>query len=143
MLRDDIKSFSEKNAPPTLCVPTPDLPDWDGKIFVRRHSSKVSQTLWDQTEPDDNERARYVALVACDAGGVPIFTEFDATWLGCSPVLGATVEAIYWAGRAWNGLTAENRESYRKNLPRGAAGGLPLSSPPSPAVSTSTDLPTN
>lgn len=140
-LRDEIKAFVAAEPVPLLAVPTPELPQWDGQIFVMPASAKSLSSCWANVdEEESDERARFVQLVACDKNGSRIFQPEDVVWLGLQPLLSPVLERLYWAGRYVNGLTAENREGWRKNLPDTALSGSPSSSagPSTPAtVSTS------
>jgi hypothetical protein len=136
-IRDDIKSFVTSAAPAVLAVPTPEIPQWDGQIFVTRVCPRAINNAFKDDDPED-ERARWVVEVASDAAGSRIFQAEDVLWLSTTPYLSAMVERLYWAGREINGLTAENREGWRKNLPATAASGSPCSSaaPATPATAS-------
>lgn len=135
-LRDDIRQFAA-TPPAPLAVPTPDLPQWDGQIFVRRVSSGVIHNYLAALAEDDDPRAATVALLACDSQGQRIFGDDDTLWLSRSAALGPTVERLYSAGCFHNGLTEANREGWRKNSPGTAGNGSPCSSAaPSPEDSS-------
>jgi hypothetical protein len=128
MLRDDIKKFVADQKPAVLAVPSPELPNWDGQIFVTRVSPLVLEQHRKNVENDeDNERASFVQLVACDAEGSRIFQEEDILWLSTCAALMPLIERLYWAGREVSGLTDENRESWRKNSKSTGENGSPCS----------------
>ena len=142
-LRDEIKSYVKDIPMPVLAVPTPELPNWDGQIFVTRVCPRALAEHWKDSEEDDqcDERAAFVALVASDKDGSRIFQDEDVLWLSTSAVLMPLVERLYWAGREHNGLTEENRTAWRKNSKSTGGDGLPSScaAPSTPATaSTST-----
>lgn len=127
-LRDQIKTYVDATKSPVLSVPTPELPEFDGQIFVSRVSPRSLETYWKDSEEEEelaDDRARFAALVACDADGSRIFQSEDVQWLSNSPLLMPMVERLYWAGREHNGLTEENRRAWRKNLPATADVGSP------------------
>jgi hypothetical protein len=128
-LRDEIRSFTQNTKPPVLAVPTPELPQWDGQIFVRRVSPRAFANFWLEgaDEEDFDERARFAVLAASDADGSRIFQDEDILWLTTCELLTPMVERLYWAGRFHNGLTEENRTSWRKNSPSTGGGGSPSS----------------
>jgi len=133
-LRDQIRAYTEtaecKRAAAPVPVPTPELPQWDGQIFVCRVCARAVANCWKDTGEDTgqlDERARFAAAVACDAEGSRIFQDDDVLWLSCCASLGPMIERIYWAGRELNGLTEENRTGWRKNSAGMGGGGLPSS----------------
>lgn len=128
-LRDDIKAFAAQEAVPVLAVPTPELPKWDGQVFVTRSSPREVAVLWKDSDDEDklDERAAFVVQIACDAKGSRIFQAEDVEWLSTCKLLTPMVERLYWAGLAFNGLTTENREAWRKNSAGTGGGGSPSS----------------
>ncbi len=126
-LRDEIREFSLATPPAPLAVPTPDLPKWDGKIFVRRVSSGVLAHHFKAIGDDESidPRAALVALLASDDSGNRIFGDEDVLWLSTSATMGPTVERLYVAACYHNGLTEENREGWRKNSASTAGTGSP------------------
>lgn len=115
-LKEDLREFVQSARVPVLPVPTPELPRWDGQIGVTRVSTRALAALWSDAEDEGlDERARFVALVACDLAGNRIFADEDVHWLATSAVLAPVIERLYWAGRAHNGLTQESREAWKKN----------------------------
>jgi len=140
-LRDEIREFAQSAPPPPLAVPTPDLPQWDGQIYVRRVSTGVINNYFRASAKDleADSRATLVALLACDAAGNRIFNDDDILWLSQSATLGPTIERLYSAGCYHNGLTEENREGWRKNSASTAESGSPCScAAPSTPASAST-----
>jgi hypothetical protein len=128
MLRDEIKAFVTSTPPALLAVPTPELPQWDGQIFVGRICPRDVADCWDAEEDDKNdERAIFVQKIACDKDGSRIFQVEDVLWLSTTPFMTPLVERLYWAGLDHNGLTRENRQAWRKNLPSTGGDGLPSS----------------
>lgn len=124
-IRDEIKAFVKDAPAAVLAVPTPELPQWDGQIFVTRVSPRALATHWKDTEEEDalDERAAFVVLVTSDKDGSRIFQDEDVLWLSTTPLLMSLVERLYWAGRQHNGLTEENRTAWRKNLVGTGCGG--------------------
>ena len=139
-LRDDIKSFVKVSPMPVLAVPTPELPQWDGQIFVTR----VCTEPWPATGRKPRRTTRLTSgppswrAVASDKDGSRIFQDEDVLWLSTTPFLMPLVERLYWAGRQHNGLTEENRQAWRKNLPSTGDGGSPSScaAPSQPATAS-------
>ena len=114
--RDEIKADVEAMPVPVLAVPTPELPKWEGQIYVTRISPRAINAVWNGEEDQAiDERARFVCRVACDKEGSRIFQDEDVIWLSTCDKLTPMVERLYWAGLDFNGLTAANRESWRKN----------------------------
>jgi hypothetical protein len=128
-LRDEIKSFVKDTIIPVLAVPTPELPQWDGQIYVTRVCARALASHWKDAEEEDalDERAAFVSLVASDKEGSRIFQDEDVLWLSTTPFMMPLVERLYWAGRQHNGLTEENRTAWRKNSPGTGDAGLPSS----------------
>lgn len=140
-LRDDIKSFVKDSPLPVLAVPTPELPQWDGQIFVTRVCARALASHWKDAEEEEafDERAAFVALVASDDKGSRIFQDEDVLWLSTTPFLMPLVERLYYAGLEHNGLTRENRQAWRKNSKSTGDGGSPSScAAPSPPATAST-----
>ena len=139
-LRDEIKSFIKDAPLPVLAVPTPELPQWDGQIYVTRVCARALASHWKEAEEDDalDERAAFVSLVASDKDGSRIFQDDDVLWLSTTPFLMPLVERLYWAGRQHNGLTEENRTAWRKNSVGTGDGGSPSScaAPSTPATAS-------
>jgi hypothetical protein len=139
-LRDEIQSFVKSSPLPVLAVPTPELPAWDGQIFVTRVSPRALAEHWKDADEDDygDERAAFVVLVASDKDGSRIFQDEDVLWLSTTPFMMPVVERLYWAGRQHNGLTEENRTAWRKNSKSTGGDGSPSScAAPSTPVSAS------
>lgn len=140
-LRDEIRTFVASAPLPVLAVPTPELPQWDGHIFVTRVAARVLASCWKDTDDENSldERAALVIHVACDKDGSRIFQPEDVEWLSSTPLLSPMVERLYWAGRHFNGLTEESRTAWRKNSASTGGGGSPSScAAPSPPASGST-----
>lgn len=118
-IRDQIRQSVDGRKPSVLKVPTPELPEHEGSIAVRRVSARELASHWQtQTDgdgPDPDERARFVVIVACDLEGSRIFEDADVAWLSQTAELTPMIERLYWAGRAHNGLTEENRRAWQKN----------------------------
>ena len=114
-LREDIRAYATATFAPVLMVPTPELPQWDGAIGVARCSPRALANHWQDSDEDEqlDERARFVALAACDAEGNRIFQDGDMLWLSTSALLSPMVERLYWAAREHNGLTEANRKNFR------------------------------
>lgn len=108
-------------------VPCPELPVFDGKVFVRKVSAKE---LDDVTADDSaaNYRARSAVLFACDASGTRLWRNDQADAVGAKAELLFLVERINHAGRLHNGLTEESRTLTEKNSVGGEASGSPVSS---------------
>lgn len=115
-IRDEIWAEVDTMNAPVRAVPTPELPKWDGQIFVRTISPRAVNDIFTGEEDDGpDERARFVCRVACDEAGSRIFQDEDIIKLSTCDKLMPMVERLYWAGLDFNGLTAANRESWRKN----------------------------
>jgi hypothetical protein len=129
-IREDIRSWAQQARTPVLPVPTPELPQWDGKIGVTRVSQRAIASYWRDADEDEarDEVARFVTLVTCDLDGNRVFTEDDVLWLSTSAVMSPVIQRLYWAGREHNGLTEENRRAWRKNFVPMVGGGSPSSS---------------
>jgi len=146
-LRDEIKAFVDAAVKPQVTpVPTPELPRWDGQVYVARVCARAVADFLLGAAGDDpaaqlDERARFVCRVATDRDGSRIFQDEDVLWLSCAAALGPMVERLYWAGREVNGLTEENRTAWRKNS-SGAAGGGSPSCCAGPATPASDSTPT-
>ena len=116
MLRDELLTIVQTGKSPVMPVPTPELPEQDGKIFVRRASPRELQANSDRDQQEGrNERCDFVVLVAADSEGTRIFSDEDSRTLADSPALMPVVERLYWAGLRHNGLTREQRELSAKN----------------------------
>jgi hypothetical protein len=128
-MRDEIKAFVAEEKPALLPVPTPELPKWNGQIYVGRACPRAVASCWKDSDDDEqiDERARFAALVACDEAGSRIFQDEDVLWLSTCAMLTPMVERLYWAGRHHNGLTDENRTAWRKNSASTGGGGSPSS----------------
>jgi hypothetical protein len=94
------------------------VPEWGGSVYVReisgRDRDRFEASLVDKSKPEmfDNARARFVAIVACDAAGKPLFSDADVAQLG--ELSAAALDRIFDAGRKLNGMLAE-AEDVRKN----------------------------
>lgn len=108
-------------------VPVPEIPAYQGKLFVRRVSAKELDALMAK-EDDDNFRARSACLFACNASGQRLWGDHQAEALGKNGRLLFLIERINFNGRTHNGLTVESRELTEKNCEAGAASGSPASS---------------
>jgi hypothetical protein len=130
-LRDDILSYAASQGPALLPVSTPEIPDQDGQVYAKRLSPRSAAALYDEAEPGEaqlDERARLVVRGACDQSGNLIFGDGDVLTLSTSDYLAPMVIRLYWAILAWSGMTSENREAWRKNLPATGGVGSPSSS---------------
>ena len=129
-LRETIFATIEKASTPVMAVPTPELAELDGQIFVTRTSPRALANHWKDAEEYEglDEKAAFVCLVASDKDGNRIFKQEDMMRLSINTYLMPIVERLYWAGREYNGLTEENRRAWRKNSESTAGGGLPSSS---------------
>jgi hypothetical protein len=141
-MRDAMKSYIENEKVPIRAVPTPELPQWDGQIFVTRASSRALATFWKDAEEDGqiDERAGFVVQVAVDRDGSRIFQDEDVPWLSTCAYLTSMVERLYWAGRDHCGLTEENRTAWRKNSECTGGVGSPCScaAPATPVTDSAT-----
>jgi hypothetical protein len=138
-LRDEIRVAATAAKTPVVLVPTPELPQWDGKIGVTCASLHAIAAGWQNTDDALDERATFVVRVACDMDGCKIWDDGDILWLSTTPFMAPIVERLYHAGRHVCGLTDENRTAWRKNLPGTGDAGLPSScAAPSPPATAST-----
>ena len=129
-LAEDIRGYVATVHAPVLPVPSPELPKWDGQLGVVRVCPRAIANQWKEADDDNpnDERAKFVVLVASDLEGNRIFTEADILWLSTCAVLTPLVERLYSAGLHHNGLTAENRQAWKKNCPPTVGTGSPSSS---------------
>lgn len=129
-LREQVLATRNAAAVPPVPVATPEWPDLDGKLFVKVLSAYQVDEVFSEVEQSENERARIVSRTMCDSDGRRVLDNDDELQIGYkeSPV----VERFYWAARFANGLTVENRDTFRKNLNRAADGGLPSTSAAQP-----------
>ncbi len=118
-MREEIRAAAAAAKTTVVPVPTPELPQWDGKIGVAPASLHTIAAGWQNTDAGDSldERAIFVVRVACDLDGNRIFNDEDVMWLSTSAFLAPVLERLYAAGRHVCGLTDENRMVWRKNLP--------------------------
>ncbi len=94
-----------------------DVPEWGGAVYVRVMSGRERDQFEIATMPTtggtlENLRARLVALCACDAEGVRLFTDADAGALG--DLEGAALDRVFAVARRVNKLTAEDIEAEKK-----------------------------
>lgn len=130
-LRDQIKQ-SVTTAKRTLWpVPTPEIPEFDGQVFVTKRAAKVMARLLDAesaTKDTTTAAAQFVVATAVDKDGSPVWQADDVEWLASTDELGPMVSRIAWAGRDINGLLARD---WRKNAPTEGAGSPSSSVEPS------------
>jgi hypothetical protein len=131
-IRDDIRFYVDCQPPAVSADPvsSPELPQWDGQIYVCRVCPRAVAKLWRDAEKDGgvDERAQLAVEAACDQSGSRIFQAEDVLWLSSTPYLMPLVERLYAAAREHNGLTEENRRGWRKNSSGTGGSGLPCSS---------------
>lgn len=139
-MRDDIRAAAAAAKTLVVPVPTPELPQWDGKIGVAPASLHTIAAGWQNTDASDalDERAIFVVRVACDLDGNRIFNDEDVMWLSTNAFLAPVIERLYFAGRHVCGLTEENRTAWRKNLAGTGDAGSPSScaEPATPATAS-------
>jgi hypothetical protein len=111
----------------TRAVPVPEIPAFDGKIFVHKVSAKELDAVVAKDD-DVNSRARYAALFACDEAGHRLWGDHQVEQIGNKPELLFLIERINYAGRVHNGLTEESRKLVEKNSAGGEESGSPASS---------------
>lgn len=128
-LRDEIRAAAASAKTAVIPVPTPELPQWDGRIGVTPASLHAIAAGWQDADANDalDERATFVVRVACDMDGCKIWDDGDILWLSTTPFMAPIVERLYHAGRHVCGLTEENRTAWRKNLPGTGDVGSPSS----------------
>lgn len=97
-------------------------PFWPGHVFVRSLMASEKDNFekglvrikGNKREMNlANARARFAALVVCDAEGNPIFSEFDTQDLGRKNA--AAIERIWKVGQRLSGYTDEEFEDLVKN----------------------------
>ena len=108
----DYKISEDWKRPPALSVPTPEWPKFDGQIYVRKLTAGELDLFW-KNEDAGSERARFVALVACDANSYPLFKETDVGDL--AGLAFEPVDRIAQKGQWFNGMLPEQREARQKN----------------------------
>jgi len=111
---DDIFSASDSK------INQVEIPEWGGTIFVKTMSGierdkfesdhtrlkKTGQELY-------NFRARFAVCVVCDQEGTLLFKAEDAEKIGCKSA--KSLDRIFEAASAMNGMTAEDVETLEKN----------------------------
>ena len=104
-------------------VPTPEWPDVDGTVCVRKLSAR-QQDDWEadilivdgklsKTRDFKNIRAKFAVLCACDKDGVLLFDSEDADWIGDEDV--TVVDRLWEAGRKLSGISDKDNEELAKN----------------------------
>jgi hypothetical protein len=124
-LGGEILSFAAPDA--LRKVPCPEMPAWDGRLFVRRVSAAELDVVVARDD-DRNSRARYAALFACNENGKRLWFDDQAEQLGDRPGLLWLIERITHYGRTLNGLSDENRKAAEKNFEAAEESGSPGSS---------------
>jgi hypothetical protein len=129
-LRDDIKAGVSESAPAIIPVPTPEIPKWDGQIFVTSACPRAIANVGREADEAESldEKAGFVQIVACDSSGSRIWQPEDVLWLSTTAAMQPVVERLYAAGLFVCGLTRESRDAWRKNLPVTAGAGSRSSS---------------
>ena len=135
-IRDRVRDADDLSG--VQAVPTPEWPDLDGELYVRRISARQHED-WINGMPEKEEdrvdtRANFAVFCVCDAEGKLVFTPEDSAMLGgkCAKV----VDRLFTAARDFNGL---KDDTAAKNSPETTDDDLPTCSPePSPEPSTST-----
>ncbi len=116
MLRETLFAsykLANSSAPP-LAVPTPEWPDLDGQVFVRKLTAGELDTFYAIEDEGQSTRARFVALVACDASNVRHFRDTDVA--DVAGLAFDVVDRISLAGQKFNGMLKEQQEAKVKNL---------------------------
>jgi hypothetical protein len=100
-------------------VDTPEWPEVDGTVFVRKVSSKERDD-WEAGIVGDgkkrdlkNLRARFVVYCACDEIGGLLFDQKDAGWLGDDDA--SVIDRLWDKGRKLSGISDEDNEELVKN----------------------------
>lgn len=93
------------------------VPEWGGEVIISSMSGKM-RDAWEQSlsKSDfslDNMRARFLAAVAIDEKGEPLFTMADVEALGKKS--GAALNRCTVAAQKLNGMTNEDLEDIVKN----------------------------
>ncbi len=110
-MRDEIQSGSRFLRVP-LAVPTPEWPGQNGRIYVRKLSAREMDG-WYSRADDDNGRAQFVAMAACDEAGNRIFNDADAVWLGDEDF--SVIDRIFNAAMMHNRSTPAAKAELQKN----------------------------
>ena len=121
MLRDDIKAFVTAQPAAPMPVPTPELPQWDGQIFVARISARriagLSQAVDGEDIDQNDERAAFVVECATDSAGSRIFQAEDVAWLSTCQQLSPMVERLYWAAQMKTASLTKTARAGEKTCP--------------------------
>ena len=98
------------------------VPEWGGHVFVRvvrgEELDAFQQSCQKGRGPNQrlnmlNFRARFVALVACDKDGKPLFKPRDAGELGKKSA--RALDRVFTVGQRVNGITEEELEDLVGN----------------------------
>lgn len=102
-----------------------EVPEWGGSVFVRgltgaeRDEYEASMVQFQGSKVKSMEirniRARMAAYAICDADGNRVFSSSDV--LALSKKSAAALDRIMTVAARLSGMTAEDQESLRKNLP--------------------------
>jgi len=102
-----------------------EVPEWGGSVFVRgltgaeRDEYEASMVQFQGSKIKSMEirniRARMAAYAICDADGNRVFSSSDV--LALSKKSAAALDRIMTVAARLSGMTAEDQESLRKNLP--------------------------
>lgn len=118
LTRDQILGMAD------LRIEAVDVPEWGGVVYVRNLNGK-GRDLFEGSRVKlksdnksvelsyDNTRARLVALSACDASGVLLFTEADVLALGEKNA--SALDRIFDVAQRLSGLRPEDAETNAKN----------------------------
>jgi hypothetical protein len=93
------------------------VPEWGGEVIISAMSGKM-RDAWEQSlsKSDfslENMRARFLAAVAIDEKGDPLFTMKDVEALGKKS--GAALNRCTVAAQKLNGMTNDDLEDITKN----------------------------
>jgi len=102
-----------------------EVPEWGGSVFVRgltgaeRDEYEASMVQFQGSKVKSMEirniRARMAAYAICDADGNRVFSSSDV--LALSKKSAAALDRIMTVAARLSGMTAEDQEALRKNLP--------------------------
>lgn len=96
-----------------LPVTPVDVPEWGGRVYVRKISAGEVVELTKINEDEDRITVRGVILFACDESGDRIFEASDEdTLLGKSP---ESLNRVFNAGLKVNGFGTDAVEDLKKN----------------------------
>ena len=111
MIREKLFAAYKTREKP-LAVPTPEWPELDGQVFVRKLTAGELDKFY-AGDNQGNERARFVALVACDENNERQFKDSDVSDIAELPF--DVIDRIAYKGQWFNKMLSDQREEMQKN----------------------------